>query len=59
MTSLADMELVTSDTSGTCVKCFLDRENVSKINEKVINFVKFAKFRQELSQNNWSEFVLE
>ena len=28
-----------------------------KSTQKVINFVKFAKFRQKLSQNNWSEFV--
>ena len=45
MTSLADMEFVTSDTNGTCVKCFWDGENLSKINAKSYQFCEICQIQ--------------
>ena len=55
----ADMEFVTSGTSGTCVKYFCAQVNLSRIMQKSANYLKLSKFRLEFSQNNWTEFVLE
>ena len=55
----ADMEFVTSGTSGTCVKYFWAQVNFSRIMQKSANSVKLSKFRLDFSQNNWTEFVLE
>ena len=55
----ADMEFVTSGTSGTCVKYFCAQVNFSRIMQKKCQFCELSKFRLEFSQNNWTEFVLE
>ena len=54
----ADMEFVTSGTSGTCVKCFWAQVKFHKLNAKNYKFCEICQI-QEFSQNNRTEFVLE
>ena len=48
-----DVEFVTKVTSDNCEKYF------QELTQKNTLSVKFAEFRLEFSQNNWSEFVFE
>ena len=41
------------------LRVFHDFQTVRKKTQKINLFVKFAEFRLEFSQNNWSEFVFE
>ena len=45
---------------GICHKWrFWTRVKFSRINAKIVFPVKFAKFRRDFSQINWSDIVLE